>query len=221
MGQEGKYRTYDLKGSALSGYAEALRLVSPQTLHPTPYTLHPTLYTLHPTPCTLHPTHFTLHLHPTPCTLHLTPSTLYPTPYTLYHTPYTLRPTPYTLHPTPYNLTTQRASRLCVTKMHLFFRAYLDPQHLPNAAPREINPEHGTHKAVKARFWPWLSGKSPSSLLSCALFAQKLFPLRSKVVPSSLKRGASPQAVCDEDAPLLRLPITQPTGPKPLYHRDD
>ena len=32
--------------------------------------------------------------------------------------------------------------------------------------------EYGTHKTVNARFWPWLSGKSPSNLLRCSLFDQ-------------------------------------------------
>ena len=33
--------------------------------------------------------------------------------------------------------------------------------------------EHGTHKTVKARNWPWRSGESPQNLLSCSLFARK------------------------------------------------
>ena len=30
----------------------------------------------------------------------------------------------------------------------------------------------GTQKAVEARFWPWLSGKSPQNTSSCSLFEQ-------------------------------------------------
>ena len=33
--------------------------------------------------------------------------------------------------------------------------------------------EFGTYKTVKARFWSWLSGKSPQTLLSCSLSARK------------------------------------------------
>ena len=32
--------------------------------------------------------------------------------------------------------------------------------------------EHGTHKTVKARFWPWLSGKMTLNLLSYSLLAR-------------------------------------------------
>ena len=43
----------------------------------------------------------------------------------------------------------------------------------PGCGP--LSSEYGTHKTVKARFWPWLSGKS--------LMPFELFPLRSAVVP--------------------------------------
>ena len=33
--------------------------------------------------------------------------------------------------------------------------------------------EHGTCKTATARFWPWLSGKSPEHLLRCCLFARQ------------------------------------------------
>jgi len=33
-------------------------------------------------------------------------------------------------------------------------------------------PLQGTCKTVKAKFWPWLSGKSPYNRLSCSLFAR-------------------------------------------------
>ena len=36
-----------------------------------------------------------------------------------------------------------------------------------------VSSEHGTYKTVKAKFWPWLSGKSP-------LTPFKVFPLRSE-----------------------------------------
>ena len=31
----------------------------------------------------------------------------------------------------------------------------------------------GTYKTVRARFWPWLSGKSPYNLLSCSLLRRR------------------------------------------------
>ena len=34
-----------------------------------------------------------------------------------------------------------------------------------------LSREHGMYKTVKARFWPWLAGKSPHNLFSCSLFA--------------------------------------------------
>ena len=36
------------------------------------------------------------------------------------------------------------------------------------------NEDHcGTCKTVKARFWPWRSGKSPSNVVTCSLFTRK------------------------------------------------
>ena len=43
----------------------------------------------------------------------------------------------------------------------------------PRARFRQLTSEHGTYKTVKARFWPWFSGKSPQHLLTCSLFARK------------------------------------------------
>ena len=38
---------------------------------------------------------------------------------------------------------------------------------------RPLSSEHGACKSVRAKFWPWLPGKSPENLSSCSLFAQK------------------------------------------------
>ena len=72
--------------------------------------------------------------------------------------------------------------------------------------------EFGTYKTVKARVWPWLSGKSSPILLSCSLFARQRqgylrreryqdsengssqghnLALTGLCVPSSLDSGAS------------------------------
>ena len=47
-----------------------------------------------------------------------------------------------------------------------------------------LSSECGTCETVKARFWPWLSGKNPQNVFSCPLFARE-----RKVVPSSLGDG--------------------------------
>jgi len=40
--------------------------------------------------------------------------------------------------------------------------------------PEDARPtEYGTCQTVKARFWQWHSGKSPSNFFSCSLFARK------------------------------------------------
>ena len=36
----------------------------------------------------------------------------------------------------------------------------------------------GAYKPVKARFWPWLSGKSPENLETCSLFSRSRVHLR-------------------------------------------
>ena len=36
-----------------------------------------------------------------------------------------------------------------------------------------LSSECGTSKTAKARFWPWISGKSPLNVLRCCLFARK------------------------------------------------
>jgi hypothetical protein len=43
------------------------------------------------------------------------------------------------------------------------------------AVDREsLSSEYGTYETVKARFWPWLSGETPQTLLSGSLFACRI-----------------------------------------------
>jgi len=46
-------------------------------------------------------------------------------------------------------------------------------------SPRSLSSEHGTYQTVKTRFWPWLSGKSPSNVLSSWLYARQRTCLES------------------------------------------
>jgi len=51
-----------------------------------------------------------------------------------------------------------------------------EPVHVvevPHVSPRPLSSEYDTYKRVKARLWPWLSGKSAQTLLSCSLFARQ------------------------------------------------
>ena len=47
-----------------------------------------------------------------------------------------------------------------------------------------LSSECGTHKTVKTRFWPWLSGQSPYNLFSCSRLAREL-PSQSSKQPVS------------------------------------
>ena len=51
-----------------------------------------------------------------------------------------------------------------------------------SGTPRSAR-EHRTYKTVKARFWPWMSGKSPSNFSRCAPFARKRPPCLSTTTP--------------------------------------
>jgi len=55
-------------------------------------------------------------------------------------------------------------------------------------------PKPGTYKTVEARFWPWLSGESPHSVLSCSLFARKWW--RGSLLPRELLRRSYRQVLC-------------------------
>jgi hypothetical protein len=44
---------------------------------------------------------------------------------------------------------------------------------LPQLQSVPLSSEYGTHEPVRARFWPWLSGKSLENVWNCSLFARK------------------------------------------------
>ena len=90
-------------------------------------------------------------------------------------------PTPYTIHPAP----------------HIHPIPLQPTQYIPHHTPQSS--ECGTHKRVKARFWPWLSGIR--NLSSCLLFARKqLSSERASpppVLPASERRENSSKGVMD------------------------
>jgi len=49
--------------------------------------------------------------------------------------------------------------------------------------------EYATHKTVKARFWPWISGKGPYNISSCPLFARKRLSLFLILYRGTVPRG--------------------------------
>ena len=59
--------------------------------------------------------------------------------------------------------------------------------------------EYGTCATVKARFWPWLSVRSPWPLVSCSLFARKRSHFQAVSFPSeaSSEEAVSPPSASE------------------------
>ena len=62
---------------------------------------------------------------------------------------------------------------------------------LQQRLPYPLSSKCGTHKTVKARFWPWLSGQSPQNSLSCSLFALKRTYTRRNTVDAGITRRST------------------------------
>jgi len=50
------------------------------------------------------------------------------------------------------------------------------PRRLVPGSAESLLSEHGTHTTVKARFWPWLTSKSPHNVSKCSLLAPENHP---------------------------------------------
>jgi len=73
--------------------------------------------------------------------------------------------------PFPGSLTSAFLSRGCTEGRARPWRAQSSSRE-PSSRPT-TRYEYVTYKTVKARFWPWLAGKSPYNVLSCSLFARQ------------------------------------------------
>ena len=67
------------------------------------------------------------------------------------------------------------------------------------ASPAPLSSEFVTYETVKAKFWPWRSGKIPLKLVKCCLFARN----RKPSTPNPTQGVA--QAACKRDGGTLQL----------------
>ena len=87
--------------------------------------------------------------------------------------------------------------RFCRSRVAIPFpRQHSKGLHLPTGKStsglltmgRPLSSEHGTHKTVKARFWPWLSGTSPQNIF-------EFFPICSEAARSTQTELSFPGVV--------------------------
>ena len=88
-----------------------------------------------------------------------------------------------------------------------------------------LSSKHGTLKTIEARFWPWLSGKSPQTLSSCSLFTRKRpqHPQPSTRCPRCRSGGCGswclrPSQTRPKNATSL-CPTSTPPPPLPLQSK--
>ena len=98
---------------------------------------------------------------------------------------------------------------------------------LVKQAPPPLPSEYGTNKTVKARFRPWLPGKSPENVLRCSHLARHLEvdahvrSSRSRPCPSSRcssNRHLAPSTLNPTPHTLRPTPYTLPYTLQPTPH---
>jgi len=89
-------------------------------------------------------------------------------------------------------------------------RRVVDPSVSKRASRKPLSIEYGTYKTVKARFWPWLVGKSPDNLLSCSL--------RGVLDQLGVCRESVRRVVDRVRLPVPKSHFTTPSTSKVVFH---